>query len=71
MCTQVTHGIHWLPLLDEVYVLKSNRVAEHGSYEALLSHNGEFAEFVREYFLNGKMVMTTKFFLFNFLPHHE
>ena len=33
--------------------MKSGKLAEHGSYETLLGHNGEFSEFVREFFLNG------------------
>ena len=40
-------------MVDEVLAMKSGKVAEHGSYDALLDHNGEFAEFVREFFLNG------------------
>ena len=40
-------------MVDEVYVMKSGKLAEHGSYETLLGHNGEFSEFVREFFLNG------------------
>ena len=41
-------------MVDEVYVMKTGELAEHGSYETLLDHNGEFAEFVREFFLNGE-----------------
>ena len=40
-------------MVDEVLAMNSGKVAEHGSYDALLDHNGEFAEFVREFFLNG------------------
>ena len=42
-------------MVDEVYVMKTGELAEHGSYETLLDHNGEFAEFVREFFLNGEL----------------
>ena len=51
---QVTHGIHWLPNVDEIYVLKDGRMSEHGTYNSLLTHNGDFAKFLKKYYLNGK-----------------
>ncbi|XP_067934559.1 ATP-binding cassette sub-family C member 2-like [Watersipora subatra] len=48
----VTHGIHWLPLVQEVYVLKSGRIGEHGTYKSLLGQGGDFSEFLKTYFLN-------------------
>ncbi|KAK7108692.1 hypothetical protein V1264_016377 [Littorina saxatilis] len=47
----VTHGVHWLPLVDQVIVLKNGQVSEIGSYDELLSHNGAFAQFLKTYFL--------------------
>ena len=41
-------------MVDDVYVMKEGRVVEHGSYKKLLSHNGEFSQFVKTYFNNGK-----------------
>ncbi|PVD27627.1 hypothetical protein C0Q70_12793 [Pomacea canaliculata] len=43
----VTHGIHWLPMVDEIIVLSDNGISEKGSYDTLMSHNGPFANFVK------------------------
>ncbi|KAL5020046.1 hypothetical protein ScPMuIL_002938 [Solemya velum] len=45
----VTHGVHWLPFMDKIIVLRSGQISEVGSYEELLSHNGPFAQFLKEY----------------------
>ncbi|XP_067949296.1 multidrug resistance-associated protein 1-like [Watersipora subatra] len=45
----VTHGLHWLPEVDNVAVLSSGRVAETGSYKSLLNRKGPFANFVSEF----------------------
>ncbi|BFZ17596.1 hypothetical protein BsWGS_20635 [Bradybaena similaris] len=47
----VTHGIHWLPLVDQIVVMDQGQITELGTYEQLMSHNGPFAEFVRTYLL--------------------
>ena len=47
----VTHGVHWLPMVDQVVVMKDGLVSEMGSYDELLSHNGPFAQFLKTYFL--------------------
>ncbi|XP_012942497.1 multidrug resistance-associated protein 1 [Aplysia californica] len=45
----VTHGVHWLPLVDQIVVLSDGRVSEVGSYEELLSKDGAFAQFLKEH----------------------
>ena len=50
----VTHGVHWLPKVDNIVVLSDGKISETGSYEYLLDHKGAFAEFLKTYFLNCK-----------------
>jgi ATP-binding cassette, subfamily C (CFTR/MRP), member 1 len=45
----VTHGIHWLPKVDNIAVLINGSISESGSYEDLLSHNKAFAQFLKTY----------------------
>ncbi|KAL5019777.1 hypothetical protein ScPMuIL_002669 [Solemya velum] len=45
----VTHGIHWLPMVDMVVVMEDGRISETGTYEELLSHDGPFAQFLKTY----------------------
>ena len=45
----VTHGVHWLPMVDTIVVLIDGRITELGSYEELLSHDGAFAQFLKTY----------------------
>lgn len=47
----VTHGIHWLPMVDSIIVLIDGQVSEMGSYEELLSHDGAFAQFLKTYLM--------------------
>ncbi|CAG5117053.1 unnamed protein product, partial [Candidula unifasciata] len=47
----VTHGVHWLPLVDTIIVLKDGEITEKGSFEQLVSHDGEFAQFLKEFFI--------------------
>ncbi|XP_076446983.1 multidrug resistance-associated protein 1-like [Babylonia areolata] len=47
----VTHGIHWLPLVDEIVVLKEGQISEVGSYSQLLQHNGDLAQLLRSFFI--------------------
>lgn len=47
----VTHGIHWLPKFDMIYVIANGVISERGSYDELLSHDGEFAKFLRTYLI--------------------
>ncbi|XP_048466697.1 ATP-binding cassette sub-family C member 3 isoform X2 [Rhincodon typus] len=45
----VTHGISFLPQVDQIVVLVNGRVSEMGSYQELQEQNGAFAEFLRNY----------------------
>jgi len=45
----VTHGLQWLPKVDQIIVMMNGEVSEVGSYEELLSHNGAFATFLKTY----------------------
>lgn len=42
----VTHGIIFLPEVDNIYVMKGGEVSESGTYSELLSKKGSFAEFL-------------------------
>ncbi|XP_070201853.1 multidrug resistance-associated protein 1-like [Littorina saxatilis] len=50
----VTHGVHWLPMVDEIVVMANGMISEMGSYEQLLSHNGDFAQFLKTYLTQNK-----------------
>ncbi|GFN99336.1 multidrug resistance-associated protein 1 [Plakobranchus ocellatus] len=45
----VTHGVHWLPQVDHILVMTNGKISESGSYEELLSHDGPFAQFLKQY----------------------
>ncbi|KAJ8312999.1 hypothetical protein KUTeg_010372 [Tegillarca granosa] len=45
----VTHGVHWLPMVDTIVVMVNGRISEIGSYEDLMSHDGPFAQFLKTY----------------------
>ena len=45
----VTHGIGYLPQVDDIIVLKDGKVTEQGTYQELLQKKGAFAEFLVEY----------------------
>ncbi|KAL1937459.1 hypothetical protein VTO73DRAFT_13182 [Trametes versicolor] len=45
----VTHALHFLPQVDYIYTMVEGRVAEHGTYAALMAADGDFARFVREF----------------------
>uniref|UniRef100_A0A3B4UB65 ATP binding cassette subfamily C member 3 n=1 Tax=Seriola dumerili TaxID=41447 RepID=A0A3B4UB65_SERDU len=47
----VTHGISFLPQVDNIMVMVEGRVSEMGSHQELLKQNGAFAEFLRNYAL--------------------
>ncbi|XP_041829097.1 ATP-binding cassette sub-family C member 3 isoform X2 [Melanotaenia boesemani] len=48
----VTHGISFLPQVDNIMVMVDGRVSEMGSYQELLDQNGAFSEFLRNYSLD-------------------
>ena len=45
----MTHGISFLPKVDQIVVLVDGKISELGSYQELLDHNGAFADFLRNY----------------------
>ncbi|XP_053387287.1 multidrug resistance-associated protein 1-like [Mercenaria mercenaria] len=45
----VTHGIHWLPMVDRIIVMKDGRISESGTYSDLINMGGAFAEFIENY----------------------
>uniref|UniRef100_A0A3B3VC08 ABC-type glutathione-S-conjugate transporter n=1 Tax=Poecilia latipinna TaxID=48699 RepID=A0A3B3VC08_9TELE len=45
----VTHGVSFLPWVDEVVVLVNGRVSEVGSYQSLRASKGAFSEFLDTY----------------------
>ena len=52
----VTHGVQWLPHVDQIIVLRHGRVSEAGTYDQLLSHNGPFAKFIKNYLVHPSTV---------------
>lgn len=42
----VTHGITYLPKVDNIYVLKDGEVSEDGTYAELLNKKGAFSDFL-------------------------
>ena len=45
----VTHGIKWLPYVDTIIAMNKGTIAEVGSYEQLMEHDGAFAKFMKTY----------------------
>ncbi|XP_043911577.1 ATP-binding cassette sub-family C member 2 [Protopterus annectens] len=45
----VTHGVSFLPRVDEIVVLQNGRISEVGSYGALMAKKGAFSEFLKTY----------------------
>ena len=45
----MTHGIGFLPQVDQIVVMTDGHISEYGTYEDLLESNGAFAEFIRTY----------------------
>ncbi|XP_046565290.1 multidrug resistance-associated protein 1-like [Haliotis rubra] len=48
----VTHGVHWLPMVDHIIVMNDGDITETGSYDELMSRNGHFAQFLQEYLID-------------------
>lgn len=49
----VTHGVSFLPYVDEIVVLKEGCVSEVGSYQSLKDSKGAFSEFLDTYAKEG------------------
>ncbi|RDB26210.1 Multidrug resistance-associated protein 1 [Hypsizygus marmoreus] len=45
----VTHALHFLSQCDYIYTLRDGVIAEHGTYNQLISNNGEFARLDKEF----------------------
>ncbi|XP_023265173.1 canalicular multispecific organic anion transporter 1 [Seriola lalandi dorsalis] len=45
----VTHGVNFLPFVDEIVVLQDGRISEVGSYNSLRASRGAFSEFLDTY----------------------
>jgi len=45
----VTHGISFLPQLDQIIVMVNGRISEVGTYQELLDGKGAFADFLFSY----------------------
>ncbi|KAK2141833.1 hypothetical protein LSH36_1034g00008 [Paralvinella palmiformis] len=45
----VTHGISFLPQVDNILVVVDGRISEHGTYKDLLMKGGAFADFLKVY----------------------
>lgn len=50
----VTHGISFLPNVDQIVVLSHGTISEVGSYKELLHRKGAFAEFLMTYLAEEK-----------------
>ena len=47
----MTHGIHWLPLVDSIVVVVDGTITEHGTYDELMNQNAAFARFLKQYLI--------------------
>ncbi|XP_038107556.1 multidrug resistance-associated protein 1-like [Culex quinquefasciatus] len=45
----VTHGISFLPHVEEIFVIKDGEISESGSYQQLLDQKGAFSEFLTQH----------------------
>lgn len=45
----VTHGISFLPQLDQIIVMADGKISEVGTYQELIDHKGAFADFLFSY----------------------
>ena len=50
----VTHGVQWLPHVDKIIVMKGGEVVEEGTYNQLVERDGDFAQFLKEFFTEAK-----------------
>lgn len=45
----VTHGLTYLPLMDQIIVLREGTISEIGTYKELVEQQGDFSEFLMQY----------------------
>ncbi|EFA83154.1 ABC transporter C family protein [Heterostelium album PN500] len=45
----VTHGVHYLPFVDRIVMMKDGRIAEEGTYEYLMSIDGQFSNLMKHH----------------------
>ncbi|XP_058453712.1 multidrug resistance-associated protein 1-like [Malaya genurostris] len=45
----VTHGISFLPFVEDIFVMNDGEITEHGSYQQLLDQRGAFSEFLNQH----------------------
>jgi ABC-type multidrug transport system ATPase subunit len=45
----VTHALHFLSMVDYVFVLEEGKIREQGKFEDLMANGGAFAKFVNEF----------------------
>ena len=50
----VTHGVSFLPQVDNILVMKDGSITESGSYNELLAQKGAFADFLVQYLSEKK-----------------
>ncbi|KAH8403128.1 hypothetical protein KR222_005772 [Zaprionus bogoriensis] len=50
----VTHGITFLPQVDNIYVMKLGQITESGTYSELLKNKGPFADFLIQHLQEGE-----------------
>ncbi|XP_071965517.1 multidrug resistance-associated protein 1-like [Antedon mediterranea] len=50
----VTHGISFLPQVDQIVVLVNGQISEVGSYTELFEQEGAFSEFLKNYSLDAE-----------------
>ncbi|OXA42539.1 Multidrug resistance-associated protein 1 [Folsomia candida] len=56
----VTHGVSFLPKVDNIIVLKDGRVSETGTFKELIRNRGSFAEFLAQHLNTGEGRRSTK-----------
>ncbi|KAF8558202.1 ABC transporter [Imleria badia] len=45
----VTHALHFLPEVDYIYTLVDGKIAERGTFDALMANDGAFCKFIEEF----------------------
>ena len=47
----MTHGISFLPKVDQIVCLVDGKISEVGTFKQLMDHAGAFAEFIHNYLM--------------------